>query len=404
MWSRIFIALVLLLVAAPAAAAGTGGFSQSELAQLAPLLVKNDTVGLSEFDKTGKPVSMTLATRIRAKRDTVFQLFTDPENFYYISTLFKENTILDRTENAIVWTWASRHKFFSIVGRNRIVLYPPHRADVTVEESSMGRGRFTLRFVEDGDSTILVINGFLNVHSSEWLIRFIVGNSPSMIQATNIAIGLVVLKGTRALAEREQKGKPKRRHVTGGTAGGEPTLLSKEDIDRLKPLLMRGQVFLCNSHKGGRLKQAIVVDRVRARADAFSAAAAVPQNYNKHISAITDVTVHGSRDAQVDFSWTLGFSIFGITSRNQLGPVPEGIMLRAVDGDMKGAAWRWQVVPESSATSIVAYHAFADPARTGAILEATVIREPYLEHGLVMGSNIVMMKAMRRVVETDPRR
>ena len=47
----------------------------------------------------------------------------------------------------------------------------------------------------------------------------------------------------------------------------------------------------------------------------------------------------------------------------------------------------------------MAYHAYANPANTSAILKATVVREPYLEHGLVMGSNIVMLKAMRQIAE-----
>ncbi len=48
---------------------------------------------------------------------------------------------------------------------------------------------------------------------------------------------------------------------------------------------------------------------------------------------------------------------------------------------------------------IVAYHGWIDLRKAGNILEKSVKVEPYLEHGLIAGSNMVMMTAMRKVVE-----
>lgn len=357
-------------------------------------------MGITEFHDDGAPKTMTLAIRIAAKRDTVFNLFTDPSNFYYVSTLFKENTVLDKHQNAMVWSWASRHKIISVTGKNSIALYPPRRADVTIENSSVGNGTFTFQFYNDGDAhTILVISGFLNVNSSEWLIQFLVGNNPSMKQAMNIAIGFVILRGVKDLAERTAQKKPNRPHRASGKSGGTPDLLTAKELAILKPFLNKGQLFLCDSHKQGRLKQATVIDIVNASKTRFLQEAAVPTNYEKYIGAISDVHVLKQASNLTEFSWTIGLSIFGLKSTNELRNSPDGVMLSAKSGDLKGAIWRWQVEPLTENRSIVAYHAFADIGTTSAILKSTVKREPYLEHGLVLGSNIVMMKAMKKIAQ-----
>lgn len=398
----LLLGMILSTVHSVAAAKSSHGLTGQEIKSLIPLLKSHDSLGLTQFDDKGNPKSITLAIRIAAKRDTVFSLFKDPSNFYYISTLFKENTILDEHTNAMVWSWASRHKILSVTGTNNIALYPPRRVDVTIENSSIGNGSFTFQFYKDGDAhTIMIISGFLNVDSSEWLVKFLVGGNPSMKQAMNIAIGFVVLKGTKSLAERVEKKKKPAKHQTGGVGGGTPSLLSAEELAVLKPLLTKGQLFFCDSHKQGRLKQATVVELVDSPAEKVLSAAAVPKNYEKHIGAINNVHVL-SRDAnKTAFSWNIGLSIFGLDSTNEIRPIEEGLLLHSTQGDLQGAMWRWQVISVSDRRSIVAYHSFADIASTSAVLKSTVRREPYLEHGLVLGSNIVMLKALKKVLQTS---
>ncbi|MBN2528142.1 MAG: hypothetical protein JXR76_17250 [Deltaproteobacteria bacterium] len=380
---------------------GNGVLSSKEIKTLIPVLKRHDAFGITAFDAKGTPENVMMAIRIKAPRDTVLNLFRDPSNFYYVSTLFKENTILDKHENAMVWSWASRHKILSVTGKNRIALYPPRRADVTIEESSIGRGTYTFQFFPDGkDYTIMIFSGFLDVNSSEWLIKFLVGNNPSMKQAMNIAIGLVVLKGVKDVAEGMAKKTKNTPHHTSGKAGGPPTLLGAEEIQTLKLFLAKGQLFLCDSHQpGGRLRQVSVVDVVQSSESEFKKYAADPHNYEKHIGAISNIEIEKEDMDKTTFSWTIGLSVFGLNSVNELQTVKDGVMLQAVSGDLAGAAWRWQTVPLSSSRTMVAYHAFADVGKTSAILETTVKREPYLEHGLVLGSNIVMMKAMKKIAQ-----
>ena len=373
-----------------------------EIKSLIPILKKYDSVGLTQFTENGAPKKISMAVRIAAKRETVLNVFKDPDNFYYVSTLFKENTVLDEHQNAMVWSWASRHKFLSVTGKNSIAIYPPRRVDVTIEQSSIGSGKFTLQFFPDGKNhTIMLLSGLLDVNSSEWLIKFLVGNNPSMKQAMNIAIGLVVVKGVQELAERTEKKKAKRPHRTSGKSGGELSLLTNNELKVLKPLLAKGQLFLCDSHSGGRLKQVSVVDIANSSQEKFLTEAAVPDNYSKHIGAISDIEVKQRLPEKTVFSWTIGLSIFGLNSVNELSGGVDGVELNAVSGDLEGATWRWQTSALSEGRTVVAYHAFADVGKTSAILESTVKREPYLEHGLVLGSNIVMMKAMKKIVEGD---
>ena len=392
------MAALLSLSLTHTAAASPLPLNSSEMKSLIPILKKHDALGFTQFDEKGRPQRITMAIRVAAQRETLLKVFSDPDNFYYVSTLFKENTILDKHENAMVWSWASRHKILSVTGKNRMATYPPRRVDVTIEQSSVGSGTYTFQFFPDGkDHTLMIFDGFLDVNSSEWLIRFLVGDNPSMKQAMNIAIGLVVLKGVKDLAERMEKKKSNKPHTTSGKSGGEPSLLSDAEISALQPLLAKGQLFLCDSYAGGRLKQVSVIDIADSSEETFRLAAATPQNYAKYIGAISDIKIQKQETDKTVFSWKIGLSIFGLNSVNELRTTRDAIDLKAVSGDLEGAVWRWQTKPLSSHRTIVIYHAFADVGKMSAILESTVKREPYLEHGFVLGSNIVMMKAMKKI-------
>jgi hypothetical protein len=400
------LALCAALVARPASAAAAaetgGGFSAAELASIRPLFDRHEVIALAESDARGEPRAMTLAMRVEASRQNVFKVFENPENFYYISTLFKENKVLQEHGNTKAFSWASRHKLFSVVGKNTIALFPPRRADVTVIDSSMGSGVFKVVFHEDGpDRTIVVVSGLLEVQTSEWLIRVLLGGNPAIRQAMNMAIGLVMIKGIEAMAERYQKGLPLDKHRTRGKAGGAPAPLGQKELLALAPLLVRGQAVLCDSHKGGRLRQATVVEAFAAPASAVFTAVGTPAGYPRLIKAIDKVEVHANDGKTIDFSWNIGLSVFGLTSRNRMTTTADGVIVEAAGGELDGAMWRWQIVPTAPNRTVVAYHGFANLRKSTAILEQTLRREPYLEHGLVAGSNMVMIRAIRR--GTEPR-
>ncbi len=377
-----------------------GGFSEKELNSIRPLLRKHGLVGLSETDAKGNPTSMTLAVRVKAPREITFKTIEDPENYYYLSTLLKENIIIQEHEGAKAWSWASRHKLFSFTGINTIALFPPRRADVAFTKSNIGSGSFTFNFYEDGKNhTIVVLSGILDVESSEWLIRFLVGGNPAMREAMNVAIGAMLIKGMKSLAEKMARGKKLAKHRTRGKAGGTMRVVSSSELKRLAPLLVRGQVIISDSRSGGRLRQATVIEVVNAPAQKVLDAISTPKNYQKMIKAISEVTVHDATDTEIDFSWTLGFSVFGITSRNRMTSIDQGVLLEGIEGDLKGAKWRWQIAPVEDNKSVVAYHGFAHIGKSAYILQKTINREPYLEHGLMIGTNMVMLGAIRRAVE-----
>lgn len=389
------------LAAPPAdAAKAPGGFSSDEVAAIAPLLKRYGVVAVSETDARGEPTSMTLAIRVNASREKTFEVFEDPRNFYYISTLFKENKVLQEHDNSKAFSWASRHKLFSFTGRNTIALFPPRRVDVRVVESTIGSGEFTVMLhEEDPEHTIVVVSGLLDVQTSEWLVRFLLGGNPSIRNAMNVAIGLVMTKGIKAMAERIAAGEPLDKHRTRGRAGGKQRAIPPRHLRALAPLLVRGQVILSDSRKGGRLRQATVIEVVEAPASDVVNAISTPANYSKMIKAIDSIRVHQVTPPTLEFSWSIGLSVFSLTSRNRMTRIDDGLTVDALDGELKGARWRWQVVPTSKTRTVVAYHGFANIRRSTYILEKTVRREPYLEHGLLVGSNMVMLRAIREGLE-----
>ena len=117
------------------------------------------------------------------------------------------------------------------------------------------------------------------------------------------------------------------------------------------------------------------------------------------INAISDIAIHSETDEATEFSWSLGFSIFSLKSRNRLTYAPDGVLVEGLTGDLQGALWRWQILDDGSGGSIVAYHGWANMKKAGYILDKSCKREPYLEHGFMAGSNMVMLRALKRVAE-----
>lgn len=383
-----------------AAAHAPGGFSKEEIKAVSALLDRYGVVGLSESLENGSPKAMTLAVRINAPREAVFETFEDPLRFNYLSSLFEEAKVLEKNESTKAYSWASRHKLFSVVGTNTISLFPPRRIDVSIVNSSIGSGNVTFRLYEDKKGrTLCVLSGLVDVESSEWLIRFLVGNSPSMKHAMNVAIGLVVLKGAKNMAEALAANKPLKYHRTKGARKGPLRPLSKQDLDLLKPMLNRGTLILSSSVKGGRLNQATVIEKVRAPIAKFIVAAATPDFYPKMIKAVTEVTVHEKTEQTVDFTWTLGLSVLGLTTKSRFTFVSDGLTWDGLEGDLAGAKWRWQAIPDGKDGCIVAYHGWANILKSNYILKKSMRREPYLEHGFLVGSNMVMLRAVKRAVE-----
>lgn len=396
------LAAALLSVTCPAEAAQTGGLSKSELSAVRPLLERYGTVTLSETGPNGQPRAMTSAIRIAATREQIFKVLENPENFYYISTLFKENTVLQSHDNSRAWSWASRHKLFSFTGVNTMALYPPRRADVRVTKSNIGAGDFRLQMYADGKKhTVLVVSGILNVDSSEWLIRFLVGRSPVMRQAMNVAIGIVMIKGIKDMAERSASGKALDKHETRGKRRAAATQpLPDGDIKALDPLLQRGMVVVTRSVAGGRLDQVTALQKLKAKQGKVLAAVASPQLYPKMLGAISELEVHERDKQKVEFSWKFGLSVFGLGSRNLMTFTPSGVRVQALSGELKDAEWSWQLAGDGPESTILAYHGWADLGSAADILKISIKREPYLEHGFMAGSNMVMLSAVRRAVES----
>ncbi len=397
------VAGLVLSVGFPAQAAKIGGLSKAELLSVRPLLERYGTVTLSETDAKGQPRAMTSAIRVAASRELIFKALENPENFYYISTLFKENNVLQSHDNSRAWSWASRHKLFSFTGVNTMALYPPRRVDVHVTKSNIGSGDFRLQMYADGEKhTILVVSGLLDVDSSEWLIRFLVGRSPVMRQAMNVAIGIVMIKGIKTMAERMAAGKPLDPHRTKGKRGAAPTKpLSKADIGALRPVLQRGMVVLTRSVPGGRMDQVTALKKLKAKKGKVLAAVASPQLYPKMLSAISELEIHERDKQKVEFSWNFGLSVFGLGSRNLMTFTPTGVRVQALSGELKDAEWSWQLAEDGADSTILAYHGWADLGRSAPILKTSIKREPYLEHGFMAGSNMVMLSAIRRAVESE---
>jgi ribosome-associated toxin RatA of RatAB toxin-antitoxin module len=184
-----------------------------------------------------------------------------------------------------------------------------------------------------------------------------------------------------------------------GTAGGETRPCPAQELVSLAPLLARGMVVLVDENRGGRLRQVTAVESLAAPAARVLAAVSNPEIYPAMVKAVSDVKIESKTEEATEFSWTLGFSVFSLSSRNRMTRTPDGVAIEGLDGNFAGARWRWQLAGADGGRTIVAYHGFVNIDATTYILKMSLRREPYLEHGIMTGSDMVMLRAIRRAVE-----
>ncbi len=81
---------------------------------------------------------------------------------------------------------------------------------------------------------------------------------------------------------------------------------------------------------------------------------------------------------------------------------PGGVDALGIDGDLRGAHYRWDVLSKGPEQTLVVYRSHQSLGASTILLRELIKREPTLEHGLNVAFGLVYMRAIRGRAEGWP--
>src|SRR5262249_30711451 len=76
------------------------------------------------------------------------------------------------------------------------------------------------------------------------------------------------------------------------------------------------------------------------------------------------------------------------------------VHVEVVRGDVHEGTWDWQFLPAAGGPTLLGYHGYADVTKSSWVLRKLIAHNPTLEHGAVLASGIVFVKAVKLRAET----
>ena len=171
--------------------------------------------------------------------------------------------------------------------------------------------------------------------------------------------------------------------------------LDPATLASLAPLLERGELILIESGPDGRLKQGTLLALADATPKQVLDIAARPEEHPKFIPNLVRADLL-QRDGTIsEVAWELDVPFVNLTGVNRiLDERPKTVRYWSVRGDIRRLAWQWEAVPVARNRSVVAHYTYSDIREASWFLRKVIAGRPTLEHGAVVSTGIVVLKAI----------
>jgi hypothetical protein len=71
----------------------------------------------------------------------------------------------------------------------------------------------------------------------------------------------------------------------------------------------------------------------------------------------------------------------------------------ATGGDISRGRWRWEFLDFGEGRSVPIHYAYSDVTETSWVVKQLIKKQPYFEHGIVVGATTVALRAMKERAE-----
>lgn len=373
------------------------GLGKDELARIAPELARGP-VALVEFadqDK-GQLPAINIAVPVRANAELVTRILTDPAGFPKFMPTLDKVSVVAKHDNTIVYDWSFDLALLHMQGRNNMTVYPPlkgkadsaTRIAIDSEQGDLGRGRFLFRVHPRGAESLLVVSMRLDLREANYVARQVAKAARSVNRSANIALAFSMALNTRAEAERRTAG------LAAPSATAPNLHEPKADVGRLAPLLNRGDLLLFEG-RGGVLDQISVVGAVAHPAAKVRSVMTDAKAFGSALVPGSKAEVVSTADGVTTFDWTIALPLLGVAGQMQMVDQGSEMKIDATQGALKGGRWHFAVTPLTADATLITGWARFDFKNSNWLLEKLTTADPFLGHGIIGASELMLMRAIR---------
>lgn len=399
-----------LVAAAEAAPYELRTLDDAAVLGLVPLLERGEAA-LIESKPNGHLRQVALFALVNASPKQVMAVVADAANYPKFISHIDYAEVIQRAGKVSKVKWQLKTPVVTVGGVHKVVdARPGHlRYRVLSGDLKTGVWRWEAVPVSGGRRSVAVLYTYADLRDSHWVLEKLIALKPDLEHAAVIAGNLVQLKGVATEAERR---------------AGTLRRTARPDMDRWRPaklrslapllrggtgramrrLLLRGEVALVQSRRGGRLEQAVVVGVVERPPAEVAATVNDVERYPEFMPSVEKVEIRMREGLHVKYNAHYDIPLFSMEVETELKPISAHRMaLRITGGDLKRGRYGWEFLPlDGGERTLAMFHGNADIRSQGFLMRALVDQEPFLEHGLNVGIQLVAVRAVDQRTEAAP--
>jgi ribosome-associated toxin RatA of RatAB toxin-antitoxin module len=395
-------ALLSAPLSAAAAASPLRTLSDADVANLVPLLEGGEVV-LIESKGNGHLRQVTLFALANATPKQILDVVADAPHYPKFISNIDYVKVLQTSGKRTKVQWQLSTPIVTISGVNQVFDARPDHIRYTAVEGDLRTGfwRWEAVPVDEGRRSVAVLYTYADLRDSHWLLQKLIEIRPDLEHSAVITGNLVQLKGILNEAERRAGTRSGSRRPAMGRwrpakLKSVAPLMRGDAGKGLRGLLARGEVALIRSRKSGRLEQAILLAVVDRPADEVRAVVADVERYAEFMPTVEEIEVRERSGEHVKYNAHYDIPLFSMEVETELKPVGKHrLSLKILGGDLKRGRYGWEFLPlDGGKRTLALFYGNADIRSQGFLLKTLVDKEPYLEHGLNVGIQLVAVRAV----------
>jgi hypothetical protein len=363
------------LVSALALASALATWPHDELVRLAPLAAMAD-LACVESNPDGTMKQVTVLAWVPAPPSVVREVIVQTERYHEFVPNLTRSTREPLGDGRWKSAWRMELPVSSFQGTNVYTLEHTADGDAVVLRGD-GDARYRYEPLAVGEGTLLVQYGYTDVKGSNAFVRSFVKRQPSMEHGLALSAQMMFVTAIRAEAIRR---------------AGAPSLKAPVAVGpkpSFNPLLTRGQVALMRT-MGGTLGDVSVIDRVFAVEARVVEVIARAGDYASFVPGVD----HSYRKGE-GYLVEMSLPIVTWATTFALRVEPHAVDGAAIDGDLAGARFRWDLSARGEGETLAVYRVRQKLDASSLVLRKLFQFQPSLEYGINVALGLVWMRAVR---------
>ena len=376
---RAATALAILSLAAPLRAEPPRPLPEEAARALAGAAARGP-VALVESKPDGTMRQVTLAIFVRAPAAAVRALVADVGGYVRFVPNLKQADFRREADGRWVNTWRLELPIATFGGRDAYEIDPAALGPIRFR-SLQTLASYEWAFLPVAGGTLLVQAGYTDVLHANRFVRAFVRRQPALEHGLALAAQYMLVSAVRDEAERR--------------AGRVEEAPPAPRPGALEALAERGQVVVMHLGADARLAEVSAIERVFASEARVRDVIADPAAYKEFIAGVERSTVLERDGVEATYFMEMGLPILTWSTTYRMRLNPHAVDGAGVEGDLRGARYRWDLAARGERETLVTYRAYQPLARGSVIVRKLFAVDPSLEAGLNVAFALLQLRSVR---------